>query len=167
MLEFLLMSVIEQIKAANTADITHPEHLVKEMRRQTKLTVKLIIDKLHRRIVDQENISSDLLNLSNSLNTESISKIKKIFIFLRENEHNNDGIDLHHTIQLLKQIITKTFRLVPKAIQIRDFFSLIREIFFYNKQMDEVDYKLAEDMLTTFNDIIRPRRNLPSSGSSP
>ena len=33
--------------------------------------------------------------------------------------------------------------------------------------MDEVDYKLAEDMLTTFNDIIRPRRNLPSSGSSP
>ena len=98
MLEFLLMSVVEQIKAANSADITHPESLVKEMRKQTKLTVKLIIDRLHKRIVDQENVSSDLLNLSNSLNTESISKIKKIFIFLRENENNNDGIDLHHTI---------------------------------------------------------------------
>ena len=72
------------------------------MRRQTKLTVKLIIDKLHRRIVDQENVSSDLINLANSLNQESISKIKKVFIFLRENEDNNDGIDLHHTIQLLK-----------------------------------------------------------------
>ena len=103
------------------------------MRKNTKLTVKLIIDKLHRRIVDQENVSSDLINLANSLNQESISKIKKIFIFLRENEDNNDGIDLHHTIQLLKQILTRTFSLIPKAIQLRDFFSLIREIFFYNK----------------------------------
>ena len=33
MLDFLLMSVIEQIKAANCAEITHPEDIVKEMRR--------------------------------------------------------------------------------------------------------------------------------------
>ena len=68
------------------------------MLRQTKLTVKLIVDKLYKRIVEPENVSTDLLNFSNSLNYESISKIKKIFIFLRENEDNNDGIDLHHTI---------------------------------------------------------------------
>ena len=56
------------------------------------------MDRLHRRIVNQENVSSDLINFSNSLNSDSIGKLKKIFIYLRESEENNDGIDIHHTI---------------------------------------------------------------------
>ena len=45
---------------------------------------------------------------------------------------------------------------------------MIREIFFYNKEMDHVDYKLADDMLTIFNEIVKPRPSpIPSfSGAS-
>ena len=84
MLEFLLSSVLMQINTAKYAEVTHTEVEVKELRKQAKLTVKFIVDRLHKRVVDQENISSDLINLSNSLNSDSISKLKKIFIFLRE-----------------------------------------------------------------------------------
>ena len=31
--------------------------------------------------------------------------------------------------------------------------------------MDEVDYKLAEDMLTIFNDVVKPRTNLAQQSS--
>ena len=84
MLEFLLSSVLMQINTAKYAEVTHTDTEVKELRKQAKLTVKFIVDRLHKRVVDQENISSDLINLSNSLNSDSISKLKKIFIFLRE-----------------------------------------------------------------------------------
>ena len=98
MLEFLLSSVLMQINTAKYAEVTHTEPQVKELRKQAKLTVKLIVDRLHRRIDNQENVSSDLINFSNSLNSDSIGKLKKIFIYLRESEENNDGIDIHHTI---------------------------------------------------------------------
>ena len=116
MLEFLLSSVLMQINTAKYAEVTHTEPQIKELRKQAKVTVKLIIDKLHKRVVDQESISPDLINLSNSLNSDSIGKLKKIFIFLRESEENNDGIDIHHTIQLLKQLLIRVWSLIPKAI---------------------------------------------------
>ena len=37
----------------------------------------------------------------------------------------------------------------------RDFFSFLREIFFYTKQMDQTDHALAMDMLSIMNDSIR------------
>ena len=59
MLEFLLSSVLMQINTAKYAEVTHTDTEVKELRKQAKLTVKFIVDRLHKRVVDQENISSE------------------------------------------------------------------------------------------------------------
>jgi hypothetical protein len=39
----------------------------------------------------------------------------------------------------------------------RDFFSFLREIFFYNQKLDVVDTLLAEDMLHMLNEILRTK----------
>jgi hypothetical protein len=39
----------------------------------------------------------------------------------------------------------------------RDFFAFFRDIFFYNTQLDEVDFLLANDTLSILNDVLRKK----------
>lgn len=52
---------------------------------------------------------------------------------------------------------------MPKAIHLREFFSFLREIFYYNQQMDDVDLNLAEDVLKILNYSINLRHKTYSS----
>ena len=97
-----------------------------------------------------------LLILAKSLTKEGINNIKKILIFMAEQiVYEKNPHDLKYNLTQLKNILVQIFVRVPRAIQIRDFFSFIREIFFYNEMMDEVDHMLARDMLKIFNDVIK------------
>jgi hypothetical protein len=46
----------------------------------------------------------------------------------------------------------------PNPLIIKEFFSFIREIFYYNENMDIIDYNLAVDCLDMFNKVLR---NIP------
>ena len=100
---------------------------------QTKNTLKTIIDKLHCRICEPEDTSITLLKFARSLTRESINHVKKVYIFLRESisQDENDGLELRRTVAKLNEIFISTFSRVPNAVIMRDFFSFLREIFFY------------------------------------
>ena len=119
--------------------------------------MKTIVDRLHARICEPEDTSTTLLKFARSLTRDSINHFKKVYIFLREsvNSAENDGLELRKTIYKLNEIFVHTFSRIPQAVIMRDFFSFLREIFFYLQQMDETDHALAMDMLTILNDCIK------------
>lgn len=100
---------------------------------QTKNTLKTIIDKLHARICEPEDTPLTLLKFARSLNKDSVGYFKKIYIFLRESisQEENDGLELRKAINKLNEVFVVTFTRVPNAVIMRDFFSFLREIFFY------------------------------------
>ena len=100
---------------------------------QTKNTLKTIIDRLHARICEPEDTSITILKFARSLTRESINYFKKVYIFLRESvaSAETDGLELRKTIAKLNEIFVQTFSRIPQAVIMRDFFSFLREIFFY------------------------------------
>ena len=122
-----------------------------------KKTVTTVIKKLHEHVVEPEETSISLLKFARSLNRESLNHFKKIYIFLREHSGTeaSDRMELAGTTNLLNEIFVHTFSRVPQAIHMRDFFSFLREIFFYYDRMDHVDHGIAEDILTVLRDMIR------------
>ena len=58
-------------------------------------------------------------------------------------------------IQNLKEIVSKVFSSLPNSQIFKDYFSFFREIFYYNKDMDIVDYNLACDNLEILNDLLK------------
>ena len=69
--------------------------------------------------------------------------IKKLMIYIREKEETGLG----ETAQLLKEVIIKILTVTSKTIIYKEFFSFFREIFYYNQDMDQVDYELACDTI--------------------
>lgn len=59
----------------------------------------------------------------------------------------------------MKHIIEKTFTTYPNPLLIKEFFSFFREIFYYNQDMDNVDFNLACDTLETMNSLLRTSYN--------
>lgn len=153
-LTFLLYSINEQIKTAKDAKLTHPNS-VPQMMIDLKKTLKTVINRLHEQVVEPEETSIALLKFARSLTRDSINHFKKIYIFLREQVADNDGMELSGTIRKLNEIFAHTFSRVPQAVHMRDFFAFLREIFFYTDRMDRVDHGLAEDVLTVLRDTIR------------
>jgi hypothetical protein len=50
--------------------------------------------------------------------------------------------------------MAKVFSYVPKAIEFKEFFTFIREIMFYNEEMDETDQALANDTLWILTKVL-------------
>jgi hypothetical protein len=90
------------------------------------------------------------------MKTDNIKQIKKIFIFLRE-QNDIRGINMSHSIKLLSQLVVRIFSVVPKAENYRDFFSFMREILYRNQEMDEVDGNLLEDVLKILDNCLRQK----------
>ena len=44
-------------------------------------------------------------------------------------------------------MLVTLFGTVPRAVQLRDFFSMFREILYHAQDIDEVDFSLLEDCL--------------------
>lgn len=55
----------------------------------------------------------------------------------------------------MKELLERTFAALPNASMLREFFSFFREIFYYNKDMDNVDFNLACDTLEILNNLLR------------
>jgi hypothetical protein len=73
-----------------------------------------------------------------------------VFIFLREKSEVDPKV-----IKNLKEIVSKVFSSLPNSQIFKEFFSFFREIFYYNKDMDLVDYNLACDNLEILNDLLK------------
>jgi len=155
-LNILLQSISEQIRCAKLASVAHPDQAA-SLVIQTKNTLKTIIERLYEQVVEPASTSIAMLKFARSLTRENINYLKKVYIFLRESVQDgvNDRLELGKTIQKLNEIFIQTFSRVPSAVVLRDFFSFLREIFFYSDRMDLVDHALAQDMLTVMLDTIR------------
>lgn len=58
-------------------------------------------------------------------------------------------MDCPQIIRQLSQVLVRVFS-VPKAGQLRDFFSFMREILYYNTRMDLIDARLLEEVVATW-----------------
>ena len=69
----------------------------------------------------------------------------------------------------MSTLLIRLFGVIPKAIHMREFFSFLREIFYHNKMMDDVDVNLAEDVLKILNYSInfRNKTQIYGLGSAP
>ena len=63
-------------------------------------------------------------------------------------------MDIQYIIKQMQTLLIRLFGVIPKAIHMKEFFSLLREIFYHNQIMDEVDVNLAEDVLKILNHAI-------------
>ena len=53
----------------------------------------------------------------------------------------------------MKELIIKVLSVAPNSTTYKEFFSFFREIFYYNKDMDDVDFELACDSLHILNHV--------------
>ncbi len=84
--------------------------------------------------------------------TPSIIKdLKKLMIFIREKE----DAGLLESAQLMKEIVVKVLSASSKTSIYKEFFSFFREIFYYNQDMDQVDFDLASDTLWIMNNVLK------------
>lgn len=148
MLKLIFDSVVEFIRITKEELMISPE-LRKEFKARAITMVKLMVTHFHHRMFNHANANYFTLKFQRSLKKDSINLLKKILIFLREagEESKKDyGRDVHHTevcVSQLRQVIVRVLSYMPKPQQIRDFFSFFREIFYYNKKLDEVDFLLT------------------------
>lgn len=55
----------------------------------------------------------------------------------------------------LKELMVKILGVLPRSPIYKEFFTFMREIFYYNRDMDEVDYNLATDTLYIMNNLMK------------
>ena len=55
----------------------------------------------------------------------------------------------------LKELMVKILVVLPRSPIYKEFFTFMREIFYYNRDMDEVDYNLATDTLYIMNNLMK------------
>ena len=79
----------------------------------------------------RESITSDLIKLQRSIRPSEIQLLKKIFIFLRE-QQTTQSVDIQYIIKQMSTLLIRLFGVLPKAIHMREFFSFLREIFYHN-----------------------------------
>ena len=57
-------------------------------------------------------------------------------------------------------IIDRAFSVHPEPLLVREFFAFLREIFYYNQDMDQVDIDLACDTLEILNNLLKNRSQI-------
>lgn len=67
-----------------------------------------------------------MIKFAKSLSIEVIKSIKKIFIYLRENEHLSDFA------KHWKEIMIYSLQAITNPQILKEYFSFLREIFYYN-----------------------------------
>ena len=73
-------------------------------------------------------------------------------IYIREKEEEAAGGAISSQV---KELMVKILGVLPRAPVYKEFFTFMREIFYYNRDMDEVDYNLATDTLYIMNNLMK------------
>lgn len=55
----------------------------------------------------------------------------------------------------MQELVVRALSAAPAAVSYREYFSFLREIFYYSSDMDQVDFDLACDTLHTFNQVLK------------
>jgi hypothetical protein len=95
-----------------------------------------------------------LARFAKCLTVSGIKHIKKIMIYIREKEEAASEMGTGVSSQL-KELMVKILRVLPRSPIYKEFFTFMREIFYYNRDMDEVDYNLATDTLYIMNNLMK------------
>ena len=157
MFEFVLTTVLDYITVVFTDDPDIHPNLDSQI--AVLQSIKHVLETLNNKIMIREgntvrdSITSDLIKVSRSIRSSEIQLLKKIFIFLRE-QQTNQSVDIQYIIKQMSTLLVRLFGVIPKAAHMKEFFSFLREIFYHNKIMDEVDVNLAEDVLKILNHSI-------------
>ena len=72
-------------------------------------------------------------------------------IYIREKEEEAAGV----ISSQVKELMVKILGVLPRAPVYKEFFTFMREIFYYNRDMDEIDYNLATDTLYIMNNLMK------------
>lgn len=97
----------------------------------------MVLETLNNKIIVKEgntvreSITSELIKLQRSIRPTEIQLLKKIFIFLRE-QQTTQTVDIQYIIKQMTTLLIRLFGVIPKAIHMREFFSFLREIFYHN-----------------------------------
>jgi len=97
----------------------------------------MVLETLNNKIIVKEgntvreSITSELIKLQRSIRPTEIHLLKKIFIFLRE-QQTTQTVDIQYIIKQMTTLLIRLFGVIPKAIHMREFFSFLREIFYHN-----------------------------------
>lgn len=119
--------------------------------------VKSFVTFLHSRL-NSTSISNQaqlkLVRFAKCLTVNGIKHIKKIMIYIKEKEEAS--VELGTTISAqIRELMIKVLGVLPRGPIYKEFFGFMREIFYYNKDMDEVDYNLATDTLHIMNNLMK------------
>ncbi|CDW75265.1 beach domain-containing protein [Stylonychia lemnae] len=141
---------------SNAKFIDYLLHLIVDITEQmadTNACVPIVmsfIKAITKEMAQSSNIQC--LILAKSINTNMVKNFKKIMIYIREKvEFQND----FEFIDGLKLLLEKTLAAIPNPMIYKEFFSFLREIFYYNKDMDQVDCQLAGDVLEILNNLMK------------
>jgi hypothetical protein len=75
-------------------------------------------------------------------------------IYIREKEDASAEMGTGVSTQM-KDLMVKILGVLPRAPIYKEFFTFMREIFYYNRDMDEIDYNLATDTLYIMNNLMK------------
>ncbi len=92
-----------------------------------------------------------LARFAKCLTVSGIKNIKKIMIYIREKEEEAGGA----ISSQVKELMVKILGVLPRAPVYKEFFTFMREIFYYNRDIDEVDYNLATNTLYIMNNLMK------------
>jgi|LauGreDrversion4_2_1035121.scaffolds.fasta_scaffold885589_2 hypothetical protein len=73
-------------------------------------------------------------------------------IYIREKEDAETGTTVSTQ---MRELMIKILAALPRGPIYKEFFGFMREIFYYNKDMDDVDYNLATDTLLIMNNLMK------------
>ena len=102
-------------------------------------------------MVTSTNAHLRLARLSKCLSPPAIKLLKKLMIYIREKEEAGLG----ETAQLMKEVMVKVLGVTAKTGIYKEFLAFFREIFYYNQDMDQVDFELACDTLHVMNNLLK------------
>jgi hypothetical protein len=118
--------------------------------------VKSFVSYIHSRLNTLGALNQGELKLARfakCLTVSGIKHIKKIMIYIREKEEASEAGTV--VSSQIKELMVKILGVLPRAGIYKEFFAFMREIFYYNRDMDEVDYNLATDTLYIMNNLMR------------
>ena len=116
--------------------------------------VKAFVTYIHSRLNTFGTLNQGELKLARfakCLTVSGIKNIKKIMIYIREKEEEAAGV----ISSQVKELMVKILGVLPRAPVYKEFFTFMREIFYYNREMDEIDYNLATDTLYIMNNLMK------------
>jgi hypothetical protein len=74
--------------------------------------------------------------------------------------HIREAEDMTPLVDKFKDILVTALSVFPRAETYTEYFSILREIFFYPDSLDEVDAKLAIDTMDIFIRTLKSQTNL-------